>query len=83
MSNSELEDPRLDEDEAEEADEIAQEAVSGQTLQTAVAARTPLELVWSRLRRDTTAMVSVAVIHFGRTPGLPGSGRSRHWPTAR
>ncbi|NYD68089.1 ABC transporter permease [Agromyces atrinae] len=44
------------------AEEIEAVAVPGQTQQAAVAARSPLQLVWARLRRDPTAMISAAVI---------------------
>ncbi|MDN3495408.1 ABC transporter permease [Planococcus sp. APC 4015] len=55
-------DPRVGAENADEAAVVEQSTVPGLTQQTAVAARSPLQLVWSRLRRDTTAMVSAAVI---------------------
>jgi peptide/nickel transport system permease protein len=38
--------------------------VAGMTAQAPVAARSPLQLVWSRLRSDRTAMISAGVIVF-------------------
>ena len=55
-------DPRVESEPLEDA--AAPEAVTaaGQTRQNAVAARSPMQLVWSRLRRDRVAIISVAVI---------------------
>jgi len=54
--------PRVEAQHEAEAERIEAEAVSGLTQQTEVAARSPLQLVWLRLRHDRTAMISAAVI---------------------
>ncbi|AZC14706.1 MULTISPECIES: ABC transporter permease [unclassified Microbacterium] len=55
-------DARVEAEREEEAEAIEAQAVPGQTRQTAVVARSPLQLVWGRLRRDRTAMISAVVI---------------------
>jgi len=61
MSAGSPADPRI-EAELEEAEQVETAAVAGLTLQAPVAARSPLQLVWSRLRRDGVAVASVIVI---------------------
>lgn len=55
-------DARVEAEREEQAEAIEAQAVPGQTRQTAVVARSPLQLVWGRLRRDRTAMISAVVI---------------------
>lgn len=55
-------DPRTDAELAESADEVEAAAVPGLTQQAPVAARSPLQLVWTRLRRDRVAVISAVVI---------------------
>lgn len=62
MSGSGPTDARVAAEHEEEAEAVEAKAVPGMTRQTTVVARSPLQLVWSRLRRDRTAMVSAAVI---------------------
>jgi peptide/nickel transport system permease protein len=62
MSTPNAVDPRVEAELDEEAESLEADAVSGLTRQTAVAARSPMQLVWSRLRRDRVAIASAVVI---------------------
>lgn len=62
MSTPKSVDPRVEAELDEEAEAVEADAVSGLTRQTAVAARSPMQLVWSRLRRDRVAIASAVVI---------------------
>lgn len=62
MTSPNSADPRVEAEHEEEAETIEADAVSGLTRQTAVAARSPLQLVWSRLSRDRVAIISAVVI---------------------
>ncbi|WP_439593476.1 ABC transporter permease [Microbacterium sp.] len=55
-------DPRVEAEHEQEAETIEAAAVPGLTQQAAVAARSPLQLVWSRMRRDRVAIASTIVI---------------------